>query len=135
MTSTISWMITPTARRLTYRLAMASSHSTSDRTAHTWSISKRQTNRSGCRLQQGTYECRMSSCPRLAVPPTALLPPDGSSAPSLSAPNPSGPKRYDYDGDSKGWVYSHDSVALHRRLSDEITAALTSTHEFENPEE
>jgi hypothetical protein len=77
----------------------------------------------------------MSSCPRLAVPPTALPPPDGSSAASLSAPNPSGPKRYDYDGDSKGWVYSHDSVALHRRLSDEITAALTSTHEFENPEE
>eukprot|EP00035_Acanthoeca_spectabilis_P009250 m.164882 g.164882 ORF g.164882 m.164882 type:complete len:192 (-) comp14662_c2_seq2:1784-2359(-) len=51
----------------------------------------------------------------------------------LSSPT-SGPKRYDFDSESQTWVYSHDNVGLHRRLSDELTAALGETLEFEPPE-
>ena len=43
----------------------------------------------------------------------------------LSSPT-SGPKRYDYDTTARAWVYSHDSIPLHTRLTDEITTLLGS---------
>ena len=41
----------------------------------------------------------------------------------LSSPT-SGPKRFDFDSAQYQWVYSHDNVTLHDRLTQEISAAL-----------
>lgn len=45
----------------------------------------------------------------------------------------SGPKRYDYDAKTNEWVYSHDNVPLHRRLSEEISSTLGQMYHFVNP--
>eukprot|EP00038_Savillea_parva_P027599 m.60500 g.60500 ORF g.60500 m.60500 type:complete len:217 (-) comp7958_c2_seq1:473-1123(-) len=52
----------------------------------------------------------------------------------LSSPT-SGPKRYDYDRDRHEWVYSHDNIALHQRLTDEISSILGDTIEFRLPDQ
>jgi len=36
----------------------------------------------------------------------------------------SGPKRYDFDETTSSWVYSHDNIPLHTRLSQEISEVL-----------
>eukprot|EP00041_Stephanoeca_diplocostata_P028488 m.809461 g.809461 ORF g.809461 m.809461 type:complete len:202 (+) comp23383_c1_seq16:311-916(+) len=50
----------------------------------------------------------------------------------LSSPT-SGPKRYDFDMSTNTWVYSHDNVTLHARLSTELSAALGQNLVFEPP--
>eukprot|EP00127_Corallochytrium_limacisporum_P006681 Clim_evm60s232 gene=Clim_evmTU60s232 len=48
----------------------------------------------------------------------------------LSSPK-SGPKRYDYDSKAKKWIYSHDGIALHDLLEEELSAALGEQLTFE----
>jgi len=51
----------------------------------------------------------------------------------LSSPF-SGPKRYAYDAAADQWMYDHDDVALHKRLSEEISTALGHDYNFHVPE-
>lgn len=50
-------------------------------------------------------------------------------SPALYTIDCRGPKRYDFDADASTWIYSHDSVPLHERLTKEISEILgEATH-------